>query len=73
MEDVGDELEDEISAGRIPYELNVVRSKSSGKEVLDRKNDLCKLCREGCSRHKSYMVEPIPFSVQRSKETNGEQ
>ena len=43
-----------------------MRSEPSGKEVLDRKNDLGELCREGCGRHESCVVEPVRFSVKRS-------
>ena len=50
---MGDELEDEVSACRVSYKLDVVRSEPSGKEVLDRKNDLRELCREGCGRDES--------------------
>ena len=53
MEEVGNELEDEVSACRVPYELDVMWSDPSRKEVLDCKNDLRELCREGCGRDES--------------------
>ena len=36
VEDVGDELDDDVSASRVPYDLDVVRSEPGGNEVLDR-------------------------------------
>ena len=50
---MGDELEDKVSACRVPYKLDIVRGEPSGKEVLDGKNNLRELCREGCGRDES--------------------
>ena len=61
VEDVGDELDDNVSACRVPYELDVLRSEPSGKEVLYCKNNLCELCREGCGRHESWVIELVPL------------
>ena len=57
-----DELKDDVSACRVPYELDVVWSEPSGKEVLDRKNNLRELCREGCRGYDGYVVERVTFS-----------